>query len=81
MPRQKSGNYNDAEYKKTYQREHIVFRKMNFNTSNEDDIKLIQWIEQQPEGTSPYLKKLVQKDMEAHFSPASADHGEQSGQE
>ena len=72
MPRTKPENYKDAEYKKTYQREHIVFKKMNFNTSKEEDVKMIEWIEKQPEGASPYLKRLVQKDIETNTAQTEA---------
>ena len=63
MARPKSGKYDDAEYKKQYQRSHIRFRKMNFNVDKPDDVVMIEWLDSQPEGVSNYMKRLVSDDM------------------
>ena len=56
--------FDQYEYIKAYQRENIRFKKMNFNIQNRDDLKMIAWLEEQPEGVSNYLKRLVMQDME-----------------
>ena len=55
--------FDQYEYIKQYQRENIRFKKMNFNLLNHDDVKIISWLENQPEGVSNYLKRLVAEDM------------------
>lgn len=71
MPRQKSGEFDQKEYSKEYQRQFIKFRKMNFNIQNRDDSAMVDWIDSQPEGTSGYLKRLVKADMESRLTENS----------
>lgn len=56
--------YNKREYDKEYSRLHIKYRKLNLNTSKQEDIALMEWIDSQPEGASNYLKRLVLADMQ-----------------
>lgn len=53
-------------YRKQYQRRCIRFRKMNFNLEKPDDVKMLEWLDAQPEGVSNYLKRLVAAD--AHLT-------------
>jgi hypothetical protein len=55
-----------VQYRKQYQRRHIRFRKMNFNLEKPDDVKMLEWLDAQPEGVSNYLKRLVAAD--AHLT-------------
>lgn len=63
MSEEKSGGFDMKAYIRGYQREYIVYKKLNLNAKNEDDMKMAKWLESQPEGTSNYLKRLVREDM------------------
>ncbi len=63
MPRKKSGEFDQAEYNKEYIRTFIKYRKMNLNTQNQTDMQIMEWLDQQPEGVSAYLKRIVLEDM------------------
>ena len=55
--------FDQNEYIKEYQRQNIRYRKMNFNLTKDEDTKVLEWIDRQPEGASNYLKHLVLEDM------------------
>ena len=63
MPRQKSGKFDQKKYVNEYIKSKIVYRKMNFNRQSPDDMAMVEWIDQQPEGVSNYLKGLVDGDI------------------
>lgn len=63
MPRSEASKKQQYEYNKEYRKNKIVYRSLNFNIDKPDDQKMLDWIDSQPEGTSPYLKRLVQEDM------------------
>lgn len=65
MPRKPSGDFNQLEYIRGYVREQIVYKKLSLNRGNPEDMKLLEWIEKQPEGVSAYLKRLIIADREA----------------
>lgn len=65
MPKQKSGLFDPKVYGKQYQQSFIVYRKINFNRQNSADMEMMNWIDEQEEGTSNYLKRLVRSDMDA----------------
>lgn len=59
----------EAQRKKTaynikYARENYKGKNLYFNTRIPDDIALFDWIKVQPEGGTPYIKRLVREDME-----------------
>lgn len=58
-----------AEYMREYIAAKIVYRKANFAREKPEDMMLLEWIDAQPEGTSPYLKRLVLADMLAKKQP------------
>lgn len=64
MPRPKSGNFDSNKYVTEYMKENIRHIKVSLNKSKPDDVKVINWIESQPEGASGYIKRLVREDME-----------------
>lgn len=57
------------EYMREYVKDRVVYKKAQFVRSNADDMVLLEWLEAQPEGISPYLKRLIREDMEARKSP------------
>lgn len=63
MPRKKTGLFDQREYDKTYHREHTIYRKVSFNNSNPDDMRMVEWIDSQPEATSAYIRRLILEDM------------------
>lgn len=66
MPRQKSGNFDQKKYVNDYIKSRIIYRRMNFNNSKPEDMRMVEWIDAQPEGVSNYLKRLILEDMKKH---------------
>lgn len=66
MPRQKSGNFDQAKYIKEYNNEHIKYRKLSLNIGKDEDVEIMEWLDSRPEGTSAYLKSLILEDMKKH---------------
>lgn len=54
---------NKKAYNKTYSKEHFKGKNLIFNTSNPEDMALLDWIQGQETGTQ-YIKNLIRKDME-----------------
>lgn len=65
MPKKASGAFDQMQYQKDYNNQHVKWRKVSFNDLNPDDEILKNWIDQQNESTSSYLKRLVRQDMES----------------
>ena len=63
LPRKKSGDFDSNKYVVQYMKENIVHVKVSLNKSKPDDVKMMEWIKEQPEGASGYLKRLIRKDM------------------
>ena len=63
MTKEKTGTFDQKEYNKAYNREHIVYRKMNLNNSIPEDQEILNWLDSREEKTSVYLKRLVLEDM------------------
>lgn len=64
MPKKKSGLFDQDKYIKEYIRQNRTSKSLTFNRRNEDDMKLLQWIESRAESFNQYIKRLVRKDME-----------------
>lgn len=64
MPRKKSGNFDQSKYIVGYIHDHIKHIKVSLNKTKPDDMQMIAWIAQQPEGASGYIKRLIREDME-----------------
>lgn len=67
--------FNQAEYIKEYQRENRITKKVTFNRKNPDDMAMVEWLDNRPEGIVQYLKSLIRDDM-AHNSAAVSYHPE-----
>lgn len=63
MPRKKSGNFDQGKYIVGYIHDHIKHIKVSLNKTKPDDMQMIAWIAQQPEGASGYIKRLIREDM------------------
>lgn len=63
MPRSEASKKQQYEYALQYRKENIVRKLMIFNKTNSNDLSMLEWLNSRPEGTSPYLKRLVQEDM------------------
>lgn len=63
MPRSDASKKQQYEYALQYRKENIVRKLMIFNKTNSNDLSMLEWLNSRPEGTSPYLKRLVQEDM------------------
>lgn len=64
------------EYMREYVKDRVVYKKVQFVKSNEDDMQLLAWLSAQPEGISPYLKRLIRQDMEAYANEEEKHHDE-----
>ena len=58
--------FNYRGYMRRYITEKIIYKRVNFSRGNAEDQKLLDWIAMQPEGISPYIKRLIREDMERH---------------
>lgn len=51
------------EYLKEYRRENIRYKSIGFNLKNDEDQKLLKWIESREGKTTPYIKALIRRDI------------------
>ena len=63
MEKKRVRTQHQIEYMKGYNNEHVKWRKVSFNDKNPEDMILINWIDEQKESTSAYIKSLVREDM------------------
>lgn len=63
MPRSEASKKQQAEYSVQYMKTNVTQCRLNINKKMPEDLKILDWINSQPEGTSPYLRRLVQEDM------------------
>ena len=54
---------NKAAYDTRYMKEHRILKTIAFNNAIPEDMKLLDWVEQQPNQTQ-YVKDLIRDDME-----------------
>lgn len=64
------------EYMREYVKDKVVYKKVQFVKSNAGDMELLAWLSAQPEGISPYLKRLIRQDMDAHANKEEKRHDE-----
>jgi len=70
MPKEKTGDgFDYRAYMNEYVKEKLVYKRVHFTKSNPDDMELLAWLESQPEGAAPYIKRLIRADMEARKEP------------
>lgn len=50
-----------AEYRREYQRQSIIYRKINFNRKNPADMEMVEFLDKKGKGAgvSNYLKMLI----------------------
>lgn len=63
MPKLRSGNFDQDRYVREYQKQFRITKLLTFNRKNEDDMKMLQWIEGQAESFVQYVKRLIRQDM------------------
>ena len=63
MPRQKSGEFDQNKYVAGYLKNNIKLVHISLNKTKEEDRRILEWLQNRPEGASGYLKKLILKDM------------------
>ena len=63
MAEDQKSAFNKASYDMDYYKRSIVRKVMNFNKVVPDDMELLNWLESQSEGISPYIKRLIREDM------------------
>ena len=63
MPRKKSGLFDQREYVNRYHRESIVRKNVTFNKGKPEDMELLAWAVNHPEGFVAYVKRLIRQDM------------------
>lgn len=63
MPRKKSGTFDQDKYVRSYIHENRITKSLTFNKKNDDDMKLLEWLDKQPTSFNQYIKALILKDM------------------
>ena len=65
MPNKTTPAFDARAYMNQYVKEKIIYKRVNFTRGKEEDEELLAWIDAQPEGTAPYIRRLIREDMEA----------------
>lgn len=63
MPRSEEGKRKQYEYNLQYLKNNVVRKNVIFNRLNPEDQRIMEWLDSQPEGISPYMKRLILEDM------------------
>ena len=58
-----SPGFDAKKYMNKYISEKIIYKRVNFTRGKPEDEAMLEWIDQQPEGTAPYIRRLIKKDM------------------
>ena len=70
MPKEKTGDgFDYRTYMNEYVKEKLIYKRVHFTKSNPADMELLAWLESQPEGAAPYIKRLIRADMESRKQP------------
>ena len=54
------------EYIANYNKEYIRYKSVVFNLKIPEDVDMMKWLEERPQGISSYVKVLIMKDMKEH---------------
>ena len=65
MPRKTETPFDAKTYIRNYVAEKLTYKKVHFVKGKPDDEEMIAWLDAQPEGIAPYIKRLIRADMEA----------------
>jgi len=57
--------FDKSTYDKEYAKEHIKRKHIPFNTSNPDDLEILEWLASKG-NISQYVKRLIREDMEKY---------------
>lgn len=68
MPNKTTPAFDARAYMNQYVKEKIIYKRVNFTRGKEEDEELLAWIDAQPEGTAPYIRRLIREDMESKKS-------------
>ncbi len=64
MPNKTTPAFDARAYMNQYMKEKIIYKRVNFTKGKPEDDEMLAWIDAQPEGTAPYIKRLIREDME-----------------
>lgn len=64
MEKKRVRTQRQIDYMKSYNNQHVKWRKVSFNDKNPEDTIIMDWIDSQNESTSAYIKRLILEDME-----------------
>ena len=65
MPNKTTDAFDAKTYMNKYITEKIIYKRVNFTRDKAEDEELLAWLDAQPEGIAPYIKRLIRADMEA----------------
>lgn len=63
MPRSEKSIKQQYGYSREYQAKNIIQKKLIFNKTVPEDMRIMKWLDTIPESISPYLKRLILEDM------------------
>ena len=69
MPNKTTNAFDAKAYIRKYVAEKLIYKKVNFTKGKPEDEELVAWLDAQPEGIAPYIKRLIRADMEARREP------------
>ena len=64
MPNKTTEGFDAAAYMREYITEKVIYKRVNFTRGKPEDQELLDWLAAQPEGISPYIKRIIREDME-----------------
>ena len=63
VKRTEQGMKNKRAYDKEYLKKYIKQKTIMFNTKSQDDMAMLDWVKNQPEDGTKYIKRLIWEDM------------------
>lgn len=63
MPNKKTPNFDPKTYMNKYVSEKIIYKRVNFTKGKPEDDEIVVWLDAQPDGIAPYVKRLIWRDM------------------
>ena len=69
MPNKNTPAFDARKYIREYVAEKLIYKKVHFVKGKPEDEEMVAWLDAQPEGIAPYIKRLIRQDMESRREP------------
>ena len=65
MPNKTTPGFDAKTYIRNYVAEKLMYKNVHFVKGKPEDEAMVAWLDAQPEGIAPYIKRLIRADMDA----------------